>query len=653
MFERVLLVLIGVIAFQAPAYSARFAFSSPVNVGPAGATAVAAADFNGDGRDDLAAVVQSKLLVYLQQGNSTLAPALTFEIYGTRFGTVQVADLGADGTTDILAGHEMGLAVYKWSAANGFMLDDHRASYACWNIASADLDGDGAPDVACLGTYADAMLFYSDPGAVLSAPVYMQTAAMSGGTLGQLQLKDVTGDGKPDLLVASGPANSFFVYPNDGDRGFLPAVAYPYPAEVWSHSVEALDLDSDDANEVVVTAPCNMPCASLFTYRQGEAGYLELSRTIPTLDIPDALIASDIDRDGDQDLLVGHNGWYTIGRYMVKGDGLPSTELWSSVSVQHGSRGLAVGDFDHDGHRDLAVANTFGVSLLFGGRQAASDFDGDHVSDLVWRNGAGENVLWKSADSTKLQSLPARDPSWSGQAIGDFDGDGVADLFLRNRMTGENEILSAGVAQATQPISVTSQDWQVVGSGDFDGDGRDDLLWRNSANGANAIWKSGDSATPQAIGGMGDTRWKVAGVGDFNGDGEWDILWRHAGSGSNVIWRSGRGETPQAVTAVPDLRWTVVGVGDFNGDGKDDVTWRHTGTGSNGIWLSASSATQLTVTSVTNQAWSVAAVGDYNGDGRADLMWRNSTSGDNVIWRSADSRQTQAVRSVSGWNIAR
>ena len=148
------------------------------------------------------------------------------ELASAGFHIVQSADLGADGTTEILVGHEKGLAVYTWNGAGAFVLDDHPASYACLTIAAADLDGDGAPDVVCLGREADATLYYSDLATVLGAPSYLQTAAMHAGVA---QLKDVTGDGKPDLLLASSSANSFFVYRHDGDRALPASRGLPLP----------------------------------------------------------------------------------------------------------------------------------------------------------------------------------------------------------------------------------------------------------------------------------------------------------------------------------------------------------------------------------------------------------------------------------------
>jgi hypothetical protein len=633
-------------------------FGAPLNLRLGTAYSLAIGDFNGDGRNDLAALVDGHLEVRLQDGRGALATPLQLAIPSVVFGVVQGVDLGADGSTEILVGHSGGLAVYGWNGAGGFALENHAARSPCWYMAAADLDFDGAPDIFCHGQLADATLYYSGQGKALQAPVYMQTAAYipnagGGRRIMQAQLKDVTGDGKPDLLIAHSSSNSFFVYPHDSGRGFLPATAYPYPEEddLGSLAIEAMDVDDDGFNEVIVAKACNRPCSSILVFSRDNHGYLALSKRLPSYDGPAALLASDIDGDGHEDLLVGHAGWFAVGRYMGKGQKLSDVEKLSiNVQTEAGSNFYALGDLNHDGFTDLAVGNLGGISLLYGGRRAASDFDGDGVSDLWWRQSTGQNVIWRSADITKPISIDAVDPAWSIQAGGDFNGDGKSAMVWRNRETGANYI---GTDYQMGLTSVTNQDWQVVGAGDFDGDDRADLLWRNARTGANTIWKSGDATNLQATNGVTDLRWSVVGVGDFDGDGRSDILWRHSASGANVIWRGGHWAEQQAVAGVSNVAWQVAGVGDFDGDGKDDVAWRNRTTGANAIWRSAIAATAQAVTGVSNLVWTIAAIGDYNGDGRSDLLWRNVKTGADVIWRSADARQQQAVATVGDlrWKI--
>ena len=667
MLKRTLAAVVIIASILPAARAGGIFFDAPVNLNLGSATAysLAVADFNGDGRDDLAVVVDGHLEIMLQDASGTLAAPLSLAIPAVQFNTVGEADLGADGTIEILVGHSGGLAVYKWNQAGGFGLANYPSQTPCEFLATGDISLDGSPDVFCHAHYSNASIYFSGQGTALQPAVPMLTALYlpipidGGSTLMQPQVKDVTGDGRADLVLASGASNSFFVYPNDGAGGFLPPTAYAYPEEdeAYSDSIEVMDVDGDGSNEVVVAKPENRPRSEILVYRRGTQGYLALWKRLPSYDLPGALLASDIDHDGRQDLLVAHVGWDAVGRYMGQGQALSTVERLSRfVQTIWGTSRYAVGDLDHDGMTDIAVGNAFGVSVLYGRRHAASDFDADGISDVLWRHATGKNAIWRSADVTKSINIDAIDPIWSAQATGDFgsvDAYGDTGVFWRNLATGANGVQwITGLQEVT---GVSTQDWQVVGAGDFDGDDRFDLLWRNARSGANTIWKSGDSTTQQLTASVTDLHWKVAGVGDFDGDGRADIFWRHSTSGANAVWLAGGKATTQATTGVTNLSWQVVGVGDFNGDGKDDVVWRNFSTGADAIWLSANSATPMAVTGVTNLAWTIAAVGDYDGDGHGDLLWRNVNNGANVVWRSADARQQQAVATVGDlrWKIVK
>lgn len=666
---------------------AGFSFGIPVRLTLArnSATNVAIGDANGDGRKDLALTsyamwnASAWVSLFLQRADGSLSSSIDFAIPDGAYDTSPVAflDLDHNGADEIIVGRERyGVTVLRVDESGALSSTDHVTRRGCKFLATGDLDSDGNIDLVCHNWKSTITLFYGDGvgGFASTAEVYSSAGNYNEDDFKSIQIADVTGDGLPDLLVTATSVNSFFVHTNNGFGGFWPATVYTHPwtsTGVWPAAIEVLDLDGDGVNEVVTASPDNRPDAALNIYRQGANGYLMLSSRVSIYDSTTALIAGDADGDGDADLLAGHYGFNTVTLLGANGGGMESQARFDlpgfgndivALPRQGHSNGIALGDLDGDGCNDLAGATYSGVTLLYGcrpfvSRLPVSDFDGDGVSDLLWRfEITGENYLWPWADlwgwhecvnevarKTGMAVCPwPMDRGFQVEAIGDFDGDGNSDLFWRDRESGANQIWD----RAFYPrviTGVTNQAWQAVGAGDFDGDDRSDLLWRNGRTGANAIWKSGNFATTQTVYGVTDLGWKIVGIGDFNGDGQSDILWRHSSSGRDAIWLSGRFETPRAMTAVTNLQWKVAGVGDFNGDGRDDVVWRNAATGGNAIWLSANSATSKAVTRVTNLDWDIAAVADYNGDGRSDLMWRNHVTGANAIWLAADSQQQQGV----------
>ena len=261
------------------------------------------------------------------------------------------------------------------------------------------------------------------------------------------------------------------------------------------------------------------------------------------------------------------------------------------------------------GYREAASTGFFTIMAYPRDDTQAANEIGNFANPAVSVSGrptgvanASNNVLSMNQTMPLIAAFKARVVPLLGGAESDFNGDGVSDILWRHATNGGNGIWRSGTTQVAMP-TVADTNWRVVGVGDFNGDGASDILWRHATNGGNGIWLSGNSATQMALTTIADTNWRVVGVGDFNGDGMSDILWRHATNGGNGIWRSGT--TQVAMPTVADTNWRVVGVGDFNGDGASDILWRHATNGGNGIWRSGDAATQTLLTPVSDPAWQV------------------------------------------------
>jgi hypothetical protein len=312
---------------------------------------------------------------------------------------------------------------------------------------------------------------------------------------------------------------------------------------------------------------------------------------------------------------------------------------------------VTVGDFNGDGHLDLATVNSFAtVAILLGqgdgaflpaqdfevglGPQAITvgDFNGDGHLDLATANFAASTVsiLLGQGDGT---FLPAQDVGVGvfpvAVTVGDFSGDSHLDLATANGFTvsillGQGD----GTFLAAQDFEVGAEPRSVT-VGDFNGDGHLDLATANGeANTVSILLGQGDGTflPPQDFGAGEFPR--ALTVGDFNGDGHLDLATGNALSvfASTVSILLGQGDG----TFLPPQNFEVGGVpgavtgGDFNGDGHLDLATANGGANTVSILLGQGDGTFL-----ADQDFGVGAIpvavtgGDFNGDGRLDLATSN------------------------------
>jgi len=227
--------------------------------------------------------------------------------------------------------------------------------------------------------------------------------------------------------------------------------------------------------------------------------------------------------------------------------------------------------------------------------------------------------------------------------IGDFDGDGVSDLVWRNKSTGANslKLLRAdGTVKGTAVLGGGTA-WQIETSDDYNGDGRDDLVWRHGRSGSTVIWlmNGGRAVASAAIG--GDSVWRLvstSGRYDADGDGRADLLWRNASSGVTVLWLMNGLTKRSATTLGSDARFEVVASGDFNRDGRGDLVWRDRISGTAVVWLMngatamESRALPPAGLSSPTAAWSIVATLSAGSNGRPGIVVRETASGRTIVW---------------------
>src|SRR5437660_1974780 len=161
---------------------------------------VAVADFNGDGKRDLAvATYTNGFFVLLGDGSGRFgSPAKVFDVSGP---AVATADLNGDGKFDLALGVVNGVAVLLGNGNGGFstpVITPHESGSNISSVAIADIDGDGKLDVAAAADSPGGVTFFKGDGTGAFSPTRNYLPAKN---LSRIALGDFDSDGDLDIVA--------------------------------------------------------------------------------------------------------------------------------------------------------------------------------------------------------------------------------------------------------------------------------------------------------------------------------------------------------------------------------------------------------------------------------------------------------------------
>jgi Domain of unknown function DUF11/FG-GAP-like repeat len=346
------------------------------------AAAVATGDVTGDGRADVVvtngytgnASDDFRLWVLAQSSSGMLAAPVSYATagsYGSRIESVAVGDITGDGRADVVVGVSgVGAQVFPQTASGALGSPITYATPDGRQVRLGLLDGDATLDVAATGwgTGTVSVLLNDGAGGLRQPVVY--GAPHSG--YDDLEVGDVTGDGRDDLVVMSG---QLYATPNVSvlaqlaGGGFGAAASYSVGTNILTHGIGIGDVTGDGRNDVVASYGGNRPSSSIAVFAQTTLGTLAAPVSYPSYDIPEPVDVADLDRDGRADVLTVHGGWNAAGVYRGSASGGLSAEELSALpyASHYEPHGLAVGDVNGDLALDAAVADyNHGLVLLYG-----------------------------------------------------------------------------------------------------------------------------------------------------------------------------------------------------------------------------------------------------------------------------------------------
>ena len=318
---------------------------------------IAAGDLDGDGLPDIALSHDTgDLGIVRNLGGIHLGSEVLYTIPGHRGTGLQIADLNKDGANDVVVADYgpdyTGGALQIFYGHPGGTLDPAvtvgTGGVNPIGVRVADLDGDTLPDLVAShnnGDWSVRVLRQSPLGTFQVAGIYP-----GGQNPHSLALADFNGDGTTDVAVGV-YWNGLFVYQNDGAGALLGPAVYAQPYHAF---ILAADFDGDGRPDIAARGSAGSGVSDVIVYHNGGAGTFPTSKTFSVDSDGGFPAAGDFDGDGHIDLAVPNTEAATVSVLLNDGAGgfLPRMTLPTRANP----RSAVVADFDGDGHPDIAVA---------------------------------------------------------------------------------------------------------------------------------------------------------------------------------------------------------------------------------------------------------------------------------------------------------
>lgn len=338
------------------------------------------------------------ITVFLSNPDGSLQPGVNYGTDGA-LGFVAVGDFNGDGKLDIAASDSFNGAVriFTGTGSGTFVEGPSYSTSGSFpeGIVAADFNQDGALDLAVINEDSDSITPLLNDG---SGGFMPQTPVTTNSWGYELATADLNGDGSPDLVLAEPEADQFGVFLWDQTNNDFDIAETDVVTTISPVGITLADVSADGFADIVATDDYE----NILVATGNGDGTFNAAVTLPSsLDLLDPVFynpdpwgiqVADVDGDGVADLVYTNANYGTVGVIFGMGTGTGTAPLFFDPvefpSAQW-ALSLTAADVNGDGVPDAVVA--------------ADDFAG--VGVLINANGTGALPSYSLSSNTPFINI--------------------------------------------------------------------------------------------------------------------------------------------------------------------------------------------------------------------------------------------------------